>query len=80
MSATYEFSASLIKLDSVANQISKAVAELNRHNIPKPFKVQLTLPQYDLLRRECVKTMHYKSLVEESFIHGCQIEVIGEKG
>ncbi len=77
MSAVYDFSASLIKLDSLANQISKGVYELKRLNMPEPYKVQLTQLQLNLLREEMKHQLSY-DMVEDGnwYIHGCKIEVI----
>lgn len=75
MSATYAIDEAVIKLDSMANQISKAVYELKRHNVREPYTVRLTQDQYDLLRRENNLTyIHDKAPAWT--IHGCRIEVV----
>ena len=75
----YDMANGVIRIDSTVNQISKAVAELNRQNIPKPFKVMLTHDQLVLLRMETKNSLTW---VEDNAgdwsIHGCKIELESE--
>lgn len=77
MSTLYDFKASVIKIDSIANQIAKGVHELRRQNMPEPFTVQLTQMQFDTLCFECRGFATQFSVEGGNHIHGCKIEVIG---
>ena len=75
----YDMTNGVIRIDSMMNQISKAVFELKRLNLPGPFTVQLTQNQLTALRMETKNDLTYIEDKTSGWpIHGCKIEVVAE--
>lgn len=78
----YDIQKGVIRIDTISNQISKAVCELRRNNIPEPYKVELTAFQLNLLCEELhpsIKLFPSKDTDAYPEIHGCRLEVVESK-
>ncbi len=74
----YDIQKGVIKIDTISNQIRKAVFELRRNGIPEPYKVELTAFQFELLREEMYRMPFVTTTNKDAYpeIHGCRIEVV----
>ncbi len=72
----YDIQKGVIRIDTISNQISKAICELRRNGIPEPYKVELTAFQLTLLKEETYPMVLFPANKDYPEIHGCRIEVV----